>query len=298
LSEFKQWEDKPHAKEWLVFPENMGKYLSIDETSLSRGELYTIITNKKAKGKKGAIVAILAGTKVEPILEQLLKIPKTLRNKVKEITLDMANSMKIIAKKCFPKAIQVTDRFHVQKLALEALQDIRIKHRWEAIDQENEQIKLAKTKQKDFLPETFTNGDTRKQLLARSRYLLYKAPNNWTKNQYLRSKILFEQYPDIKKAYNLVQELRNIFNTANSIQTAYTKLAHWYKNVELTGFKAFNSIANTITINYRSILNYFINRSTNASAESFNAKIKAFRAQFRGVKNIEFFLFRLTRIFA
>ena len=56
----------------------------------------------------------------------------------------MANSMKIIAEKCFPKAIQVTDRFHVQKLALEALQNIRIKHRWEAIDQENESIKQAK----------------------------------------------------------------------------------------------------------------------------------------------------------
>ncbi|WP_299218128.1 transposase, partial [uncultured Aquimarina sp.] len=189
-------------------------------------------------------------------------------------------------------------RFHVQKLALEALQDIRIKHRWEAIDGENEQIKQAKNKQIEYKPEIFNNGDTRKQLLARSRYLLYKAPNNWTQNQYLRSKILFDQYPDIKKAYNLVQGLRNIFNTATSIQTAYTKLAHWYKDVEQTGFKAFNTIANTITINYRSILNYFINRSKNASAESFNAKIKAFRAQFRGVKNVEFFLFRLTQIFA
>ncbi|WP_345190762.1 ISAon1 family transposase [Algibacter agarivorans] len=218
--------------------------------------------------------------------------------KVKEITLDMANSMKMIAKKCFPKAIQVTDRFHVQKLALEALQDIRIKHRWEAIDQENKQIKQTKIKQIEYKPETFDNGDTRKQLLARSRYLLFKAPSNWTQSQYLRSKILFEQYPDIKKAYNLVQGLRNIFNTATSIQTAYTKLAHWHKDVEQTGFKAFNTIANTITINYRSIPNYFINRSTNASAESFNAKIKAFRAQFRGVKNVEFFLFRLTRIFA
>lgn len=276
----------------------MGKHLSIDETALSKGELYTIITNKKAKGKKGAIVAICAGTKAEPIIEQLLKIPSSKRNKVKEITLDMANSMKVIAKKCFPKAIQVTDRFHVQKLALEALQDIRIKHRWEAIDQENEHIKIAKTNKVEFKPEEFVNGDTPKQLLARSRYLLYKAPNNWTKNQYIRSKVLFQQYPDIKKAYDLVQGLRNIFNTATSIETAYTKLAHWYKDVELSGFKAFNTIANTITINYRSILNYFINRSTNASAESFNAKIKAFRSQFRGVKNVEFFLFRLTTIFA
>ena len=140
--------------------------------------------------------------------------------------------MKMIAKKCFPKATQVTDRFHVQKLALEALQDIRIKHRWEAIDLENEQIKQAKNKQRPFNSESFSNGDTRKQLLARSRYLLYKSPNNWTQNQYIRSKLLFEQYPDIKKAYELVQGLRNIFNTTTSIETAYTKLAHWYKDVE------------------------------------------------------------------
>lgn len=298
LSEFKQWEERPHAKEWLIFPENIGPYLSIDETALSKGELYTIITNKKAKGKKGSIVAIFSGTKVGPIIEQLLKISAQKRAKVKEITLDMANSMKTIAKQCFPKAIQVTDRFHVQKLALEALQDIRIKHRWDAIDLENQQIKQARAKNGTFVPKEFSNGDTRKQLLARSRYLLYKSPNNWTQNQSERSKILFAQYPDIKVAFDLVQGLRNIFNTATSIQTAYTKLAHWYKDVENTGFRAFNTIANTISLNYRSILNYFINRSTNASAESFNAKIKAFRAQFRGVKNVEFFLYRLTTIFA
>ena len=44
-----------------------------------------------------------------------------------------------------------------------------------------------------------------------------------------------------------------------------------------------------IKLNYRSILNYFTNRSTNAAAETFNTKIKAFRAQFRGIKNTEFF---------
>jgi len=132
--------------------------------------------------------------------------------------------MKNIAKTCFPKAIQVTDRFHVQKLALEALQDIRIKHRWNAIDSENKGIKIAKEKSKEYLPEVFDNGDTRKQLLARSRYLLYKSPEKWTQNQYLRSKILFEQYPDIKKAFNLNQSLRNIYNTKSSIKVAYTKL--------------------------------------------------------------------------
>ena len=59
---------------------------------------------------------------------------------------------------------------------------------------------------------------------------------------------------------------------------AYTKLAHWYNEVHNTGLKQFNSVINTIQLNFRTILNYFDNRSTNASAESFNAKIKAFRA--------------------
>ena len=38
--------------------------------------------------------------------------------------------------------------------------------------------------------------------------------------------------------------------------------------------------------------------STNAFAESFNAKIKAFRAALRGVTDIKFFLFRLTKLYA
>lgn len=52
--------------------------------------------------------------------------------------------MELIAETCFPKASLVTDRFHVQHLAIDALQEIRIAHRWEAIDQENEEIELAK----------------------------------------------------------------------------------------------------------------------------------------------------------
>ncbi len=149
-----------------MYPQNIGPYLSIDETALSRGELYTIITNKQAKGKKGALVGIFKGTKAEPIIDRLLRLPVSIRNKVQEITLDMAHSIKQIVKACFPKARQVTDRFHVQKLALEALQDIRIKHRWDAIDQENQHIKQPRAKNGTFIPTEFSNGDTRKQLLA------------------------------------------------------------------------------------------------------------------------------------
>ena len=77
-----------------------------------------------------------------------------------------------------------------------------------------------------------------------------------------------------------------------------TKLAQWYNDIENENIKSFRIVMNTISLNYQGILNYFDNRSTNASTESFNAKIKAFRAQLRDVRNKEFFLFRLTRIYA
>lgn len=282
----------------MIYPENIGKYLSIDEVALSQGELYTVLTNKKSKGIKGSIVAIVEGTKAEKVIEHINKIDVSKRNKVKEITLDMANSMKLISKKCFPNATQVIDRFHVQKLCAEAVQEIGIKHRWEAMDEENEQLIKAKLKGLNYIPETYSNGDTRKQLLARGRYLLYKSREKWTENQELRAQILFEEYPRIKTAYDLSQKFRLIYNNTTEKRVALTKLAHWYKDVEESQFKSFNTIVNTFHLNYQTIVNYFENRSTNASAESFYAKIKAFRSQFRGVRNVDFFLFRLSEIYA
>ena len=244
------------------------------------------------------MVAIVEGTKAEDVVKALENIPHRKRKKVEEITLDLAANMELIAKRSFPHAKLVTDRFHVQQLATEALQEIRIKHRWEAIDAENDAFDKAKTQKKSFVPEILENGDTLKQMLARSRYILYKRKEDWTPNQQARAAILFSRYPDIENAYELSQQLTWIYNHTKDKIYAYTRLAQWHERVNQSGFKAFNTISRTIMNHYKTILNYFDNRSTNASAESFNAKIKAFRSQFRGVTNTEFFLFRLTKIYA
>jgi len=298
LSDFMTWTQKSHSKDWLLFPENLGSFLSMDETSLSQGELYTIVTNKAAKGKKGSLVAMVKGTVSKTVISILQKIPQEKRNKVKEITIDLAPTMELIAKRSFPKATIVSDRFHVQKLASDAVQELRIKYRWEAIDQENKERELAKEMNVKFVPNTIENGDTIKQLLARSRYLLFKSQEKWTPTQNHRAELLFKYFPKIEQAYKLSRKLAAVYNQKTIKQIAYKKLALWYNEVELAGFKSFNVIANTIENHYNHILNYFDNRSTNASAESFNAKIKALRRQFRGVRNIEFFLYRLSMIYA
>jgi transposase len=93
LSDFKSWDQKQHAKEWLLFAQNLGSHLSLDETAFSNGDLYTILTNKKAKGKKGALVAMVKGTKADVVIKILHRTPLKQRNKVKEVTLDMAGNM-------------------------------------------------------------------------------------------------------------------------------------------------------------------------------------------------------------
>jgi len=296
LSDFKDWEASSHAEEWLVFPENTGTQLSIDETSLSNGELYTIVTNKTAKGQKGALVAIAEGTKSETIIDVLKKIPEEKRLQVEEVTLDMAESMRKIVSKSFPKASRVIDRFHVQKLAYDALQEMRIAHRWDAINKETEEKEEAKSLNKEYKPEILGNGDTEKQLLARSRYLLFKSADKWTDKQKHRAKILFELYPDIKKAYSLTHSLRMIFSKNSIKNAARLSLARWYNDVADSEFKSFNTISATMYEHYDEILNFFNNRSTNAAAESFNAKIKSFRASLRGVTDMKFFLFRVANI--
>ena len=48
VSGFKQWNQLPHAENYLLYPENITDRLSIDEVSLSKGELYTFLTNKNS----------------------------------------------------------------------------------------------------------------------------------------------------------------------------------------------------------------------------------------------------------
>ena len=282
----------------MLFEQNVSSFLSIDETALSNGELYTIVTNKAAKGRKGAIVAMIKGTQAEHIIAVLLRISERLRKQVQEVTIDMAASLNNAIKRCFPKAHRVTDRFHVQQLAFDAVQELRIKYRWEALDQENEAMALAKKDKIPFQPEILSNGDTVKQLLARSRYLLFKHPRKWSTEQKQRADLLFTRYPELQKGFSLSIRLGDIYRTCTSKEQAFKKLALWYNEVDASAMDSFRTVVRSIQTHYLSILNFFNNRSTNASAESFNAKLKAFRATSRGVRDVQFFLFRLSKIYA
>lgn len=298
LSDYHDWDQKSHAENWTLFQDNIGEHLSIDETSFSNDELYTIVSSKSAKGKKGTVVATIKGIKAEDIIAVLERIPIRTRNKVKEVTMDMAPNMAKAIRRCFRNARRVIDRFHVQKLAYDAVQELRIQYRWEVLDIESQKIKDARKQGLSYEPEVLSNGDTIKQLLARSRHLLFKHPSRWTESQKHRAELLFIRFPKLRQAYDLGIALGDIFTKCKDKTLAFTKLGLWHNKVENAGIISFESVAKSIAAHHPEILHYFDNRSTNASAESFNAKLKAFRSVFRGVRDTTFFLYRVMKLYA
>lgn len=276
----------------------MGKNLSIDETCLSCGEVYTFLTNKDGHGGSGTIVAVIHGTKAERVIAVLEKICIFRRKAVEEITLDLSSSMMLIARTVFPKARITNDRFHVQKLYYDALDELRITLRWMTRDLENAEITQCREEGISYTPFRYANGDTRKQLLARAKFILTKHETKWTTSQRWRADIIFEFYPELKQAYQLAMKLTAIYNAKSNKDAARLNLARWFDKVSKLAGNAFQTVIDTFTNHYDTILNFFVNRQTNAGAESFNAKVKAFRSQFRGVADIPFFLYMLAMLCA
>ncbi|MFO7445697.1 MAG: transposase [Ignavibacteriaceae bacterium] len=290
--EYKKKYYEMFEQEAFVFPENLSENMGIDETGLMDGELYTILYNKDKKGKKGSLAAIIKGTKASTVTEAIEKYTSVKsRYSIREISLDLSLGMDWIAREIAPNAIKTYDRFHVEKLITDALQQIRIKYRWEAIERENE------LRSKGTLRiGTYTNGDTERQLLARSRGLLFKIPEKWSEQQRQRAKVLFEEFPEIKKAYRLYMDFKMVYRM-NKLRAEF-HLRDWIKRAKNSGIEMFNTVANSIKNSSGGILNYLINRSTNASVENFNRKLKSFLSTLRGVNSKDLFFYRLIKLYA
>ena len=214
--------------------------------------------------------------------------------------------MMLTVKKVSPHATLINDRFHVQQLMSEAVDQLRIRLRWQVLEEENKALrehragcKAAKSRAErealgQWEPCRMANGETMPQVMARSRHVILKHKSKWNGQQKKRAEVLFERFPKLKEAYGLSMRLTELFNKKSTPAQARLNLARWYNEVETFGENEFARVLETFENHNKTIINYFEERLTNASAESFNAKIKAFRAQFRGVGDIKFFMFRLA----
>ncbi|MCF0245144.1 MAG: transposase [Bacteroidaceae bacterium] len=238
LSGYETWEQKDYAEQWVFLPQNLGREHGIDETSL-QGELYTIVHNKEAHGRKGSIVAVVKGTSPTDVSRVLNQSPEDKRNAVENVTIDLSDSMRAITRTSFAGATAIRYCFHVIKRGGEAHEEMRLKLKREAI-----------------------------RLLG-------------------RQKARFRQH---------LEELAAQRKSYRNRMRAKQKFKEWYAKVAVCTIRVVKSVRDTIKQYEDEILNYFISRQTNASAESLNSKIKCFRAQVKGVKDIPFFMYRMCTV--
>lgn len=327
LSGFRQWDQLRHAGDWVLIPENIGENLCIDE-SMHAKDLFTFVSNKEGHGKRGTLIAVVRGTRADDVVRVLKKIPERQRKEVKEVTMDYSDSMHAIVERAFPQAAITIDVFHVIKNQCDALDELRMRFKRKAIretarerhefNKRRKQRKKAreyyrrkhpkkrgekrgrprKRANEKFKPSVLSNGDTRVELFTRARHILPKSGEKWSERQKARAELLFGQTPRLKEAYSLVCRLRSIFkNKKLTKEAAREKLRAWYRLVADSRIKELIAAKDTIKAKENDVLNYFVNHATNAAAESLNSKLKGFRSELRGVRDLPFFMYRCCMIF-
>lgn len=309
------WEIKPATVYVPIFNEdNIWEDMSLDDKEIW-WIWYSILTNKLTR----KIALMISSTKADIVFDILRKMPQEVREKVKTISRDLAPNYEVICRYAFMKAIQVWDKFHVIKLALEALKDVRVRYRQEILTYErkikqeiknlikqwkweSEEALELKKKLKDIKEKTFENWDSIKQLLAKSRYLLFKFKNKWSYEENERAKILFEQFPEIKAAYGLICWFRWFYkikhSKPDSMKKAKASLNKWYKKVEEYDIEEISNFMSTVQNHENCILNYFESWQTNANAESINSRIQRFMWLNYWIRNRNFFHFRMKQYFS
>jgi transposase len=285
----------------------MGTHMAVDEKYIN-GEFYTLLTN----GETGKIALMAATTKAAQ-LDQAMSAFADKRFAVKIFTRDLASNYDWFGREQFMNAAHVADKFHVLKNGFDALQDLRIYYRQKQLSKRREAYEAYKIKKKDnpslkfeYKEAKLENSETRRQLLSRSQYLLYKKQKQWSESQKQRAKILFNIYPDIEKAYLRICEFRawyakeNIITNNNnkSIEIIKNQLHQWFKAVEADDISEILNFKHLVESNSGAILNYFTTGASNAIAESNNAKIQNLLSQNKGAKNLDFFYFRLQNFMA
>ena len=284
--------DKREKSVPVLKPENFGEQMSVDEKMIDE-EFYTVMTNRQT-GK----IALLAETLTVTELNKLIDKTGQVKQKVKTITADLSPTYEKFCEQSFPEAMIVADKFHVVKHIIEAVQTLRLRTKQEEIAR----LPTTKKERKEYEKQTkLINGESRIELLTRSRYVLFKRTQNWTASQQKRTTLLFETFPQLKDTYELTQQIRKWLDKENVGQYEWKieqQLIHWYDCAEQAKLPEVENLIRIIGSHEEKIMNYFKTGKTNAKAEAMNSKIQRFITANYGVRDKDFFLYRLARYYS
>jgi transposase len=110
-----------------------------------------------------------------------------------------------------------------------------------------------------------------------------------------------DKFPLLKTAYNLCGQPRLWYQQSSigkNTGILLFELRRWKEKVKQENIKEFIRVARMIENHQTEIIRYFENGLTNAKAENLNDKIQRFIANNFGIRNRDFFLYRLQVYFS
>lgn len=232
--------------------------LAIDETSFKRGHRYVTLIIDAAKRR---VIDVEEGKDAETVRRFVEKLSAKggAAENVKAVTSDMSKAFLPAIAKHFPNAENVIDKFHVKKVLVDALEEVR------------------KAEQK---------ATTDKQDLFRGRRLFMIPQQKLSEEQAEKIKDMSARYPLTGRAYRIVAALDDFYasSTMDEAERSMQSLCSWMRRSRL---KPMKEAAMTLKRHKDKILAYFKNRITNAICEGINSVIQAAKRKARGFRSIE-----------
>ena len=219
---------------------------------------------------------------------------------VKEIALDMANTMQNIAKWLFPTCLQVIDRFHVMKNVLEDMWALISKNKTEIKKAYLEEQEQAKKERRQPKHQRYANTETKLELISRWRYQLLKRRKDWNLNQQLRCDCmeLIPGFEEIVAMYKQIEKIFEIYDSKITVKQAKKEFDKWFTSVSKLDFitelqNAWRMVKNHID----RIVNYFNSRLTNGYAEGLNSRMQKIIYNSKWFKDQDYMIYRMIKIF-
>jgi transposase len=293
-------------------PANFGKEMAVDEKQIGE-EMHTIVSNRET-GK----IALMVRSMRHVDLEKILDADSEKCLGVETLTRDLSPLYAGVGEKLFTNSSAVADKFHIIRSLMDACQDVRVRLRQDNLREKrikHQEHKKQEKERKDeclaagnefvsqkfeYKEEELSNGDTVLESLARSRYLLFKYPDQWTHSQKKRAEALFGKFPEIEKVYHRCCEFRDWMKKENvgvKISLLKKQLQDWMKKVESDNVDEMLNFKSLVERHELPILNYFRFGVTNAVAENINSQIQRFITINQGTRDREFFYFRMRKYF-
>lgn len=219
--------------------------IAIDELSYRRHHEYlTIVTDHDT----GRVVWVAPGKDKDTLRVFFAELGPARTEMLETISVDLSMAYQTVIRERAPRARIVFDRFHVQRLAHDALDTVR-RQQWRAASYED------------------------KTAIKGTRFALQKNPWNLTQPEHARLSEVQHSNKPLYRGYLLKETLREILDR-RQVNVARTKLFEWIAWAARSRLTPFQKAARTIKAHAEGILAYVATGLSNGRAEGMNGKVR------------------------